>query len=160
VDGSVLSQPLEVAMDPRVAVGAGPLAELLAFQKDVEAVLARSAERHAARETAEAWLRAASQDPRAKPESAAIARASAGAQRLDTPPNERPEAVNTVLSALATDLESADAPPTAAQRELLAATLAALAGYEARWDAFAPTLGELEARLARRGVRPASSPAR
>ncbi|HEX6738055.1 MAG TPA: hypothetical protein VF310_07290, partial [Vicinamibacteria bacterium] len=86
---------------------------LLAFQKEVETVLTRSTALAEAKREAEKRK----QDLRA----------------LAGPRDEDPARVNSVLSALATDLESADAAPTAAQREVLVKYGEGLARYEARW---------------------------
>lgn len=111
VDGRTVRQPLTVVMDPRVNASPGDLQSLLAFQREVESALARSAE-----------LAAASK--------AAAKKAAPGGPAV--PRDEDPEQVNGVLATLATDLESADAPPTDAQRQVLSTYREALGRFEAR----------------------------
>jgi len=96
VDGQILRQPLTVMMDPRVKTPEAGLAELFAFQREVEAELARSARLAAVR----------------KQESGAPAPPAAGNP-------EDPARVNAILTSLARDLEGADAAPTGPQREVL-----------------------------------------
>lgn len=117
VDGRTERQPLRVDLDPRLRVAAKDLESLLAFQQEVEAVLGRSAELAEALRAAEARRREAMKT----------------AVR-----DEDPARVNSVLSALAIDLESADAAPTEAQRQALAHFRAALARFEARWTEAPP----------------------
>lgn len=81
--GTTVSQPLEVAMDPRVAAPPEDLASLLDFQRQVAAALER-------------------------------------AVALACEDVDGAESVAGVLTSLASDLESADAAPTLAQRELFA----------------------------------------
>ncbi len=81
VNGRTLRQPLRVDPDPRRRVPAADLAALLAFQKEVEAVLARSTALAEAKREAEKRK----QDLRA----------------LAGPRDEDPARVNSVLSALA-----------------------------------------------------------
>jgi hypothetical protein len=116
VDGTTRRQPLTVAMEPRVAVGASELEALLAFQREVEAALARSAGQHEALHSVQEWLRAGREDSRARPERGAIERGLAELDRMAAEGEDRPERVNAVLTSLATDLESADAAPTAPKR--------------------------------------------
>ncbi|MGD8383777.1 MAG: hypothetical protein PVF89_00075 [Lysobacterales bacterium] len=96
------SQPLEVVMDPRVKVSRDELASLLEFQQQVAAALQRVV---------------------------ALAK-HGGADEDNEDGNVGGETIDSVadaLTALATDLESADAAPTAAQRALLAEMSARLA---------------------------------
>jgi hypothetical protein len=142
-----------VAMEPRVAVDAKELGTLLAFQREVEAALSRSAEQHETLQSAQEWLRAARDDPRGRPERVAIERGLAQLDRL-AEGEDRPERVNTVLTSLATDLESADAAPTGPQRELLASSQEASSRFEGRFKAFASgALASLERRLAAPGLK-------
>jgi hypothetical protein len=102
--GSTASQPLTVAMDPRVETSPYDLEALLVFQSEVGAALGRAVEL---------------------------------ADRLEDATDEAAETARSVaetLASLATDLESADAAPTAAQRALLAGELEALAGAKAPAD--------------------------
>jgi hypothetical protein len=149
VDGTTRRQPLTVVLEPRVAVEAKDLEALLAFQKQVEAALARTAEQHEALRAARERLRAAREDPRARGERGAVESALA---RLDAlaAGEETPERVNGVLASLAGDLESADAAPTGPQREVLAWSRNASSRWDSSWQAFAMgPLAGLERRIGR-----------
>jgi photosystem II stability/assembly factor-like uncharacterized protein len=150
VDGATLTRPLAVVLDPRVDTSARDLEALLAFQHEVETVLARSAALHEERAAAEARLRKALADPKASGARAAVERALAELEKAGGPAEERPRRVNQALSALASDLELADAAPTAPQREVLISFREGLQRYEARWSRFtATTLANVDRRLAR-----------
>jgi hypothetical protein len=153
VDGVTRTSPLTVTRDPRVTVGAGELEGLLAFQKEVEAALAASAARHDESGAVAKRLRAALADPRAEREHAAIERALAELERVAGPADEHPDKVNRVLTALASDLESADAAPNGPQRDVLQTFRRNLERYEERWQRFAgTTLADLDRRLEPLGV--------
>jgi hypothetical protein len=109
--GRTVSQPLEVAMDPRVDVGSGELAALLDFQRQVAAVLERAV--GLAKQIEEA--------PDGKPDE--ILREAGQTAR----------SVASVLTSLAGDLESVDLPPTEPQEALLAHETERLAAAETRW---------------------------
>jgi photosystem II stability/assembly factor-like uncharacterized protein len=98
VDGHASTQPLTIVMDPRVEASEAELRDLLAFQRQVAESMAASAQL-AEEEPSPA------DDPRS---------------------GSDPAKINRSLAALARDLESADSPPTAAQREVLAFYRAAL----------------------------------
>ena len=150
VDGVTRSSPLTVTMDPRVMVGSGELEGLLAFQREVEATLAASASRHEESVAVAKRLRAALADPRADREHAAVERGLAEMERVAGPADEHPDKVNRVLTALASDLESADTAPNGPQREVLATFRRNLESYEARWQRFTgTTLADLDRRLVR-----------
>jgi photosystem II stability/assembly factor-like uncharacterized protein len=121
VGGTMLRQPLAVAMDPRVKTPAADLAALLAFQREVDAEMARSAqlaETQAARRKQLEAARNAAKDADAR---AAAERALAEFDRAaGTAQGKTPAAINAILASLARDLEGADVPPTQPQRELLA----------------------------------------
>ncbi len=151
VDGATLTRPLTVLPDPRVDTDPRALEALLAFQREVETVLARSAALHEERTAAAARLRKALADPLARRARASVERALAGLETADGPADERPKRVNQVLSALHSDLELADALPTAPQREVLDSFRAGLRRYESRWSRFtATTLADAERRIERR----------
>jgi len=97
------SQPLEVAMDPRVHVSHEDLVSLLEFQRQVGAALERA--------VGLADRTGAGNDADASPGAASLA------------------AVADALTALATDLEHVDAAPTAPQRALLAEMQTRLAKF-------------------------------
>jgi photosystem II stability/assembly factor-like uncharacterized protein len=135
VDGRTLRQPLAVAMDPRVQAPAADLAALLAFQRDVEAQMARSADLAEAAKAARKPLEAARSTGRDASARAAAERALAGLEKLNAGA-ESPAAINAGLASLARDLESADLAPTQPQREALAHFQQALDRDEARWKAY------------------------
>jgi len=85
-------------MDPRVEASEAELRELLAFQQQVAETMAVTAE-----------LAGADHSAAPAPDS-----------------DQDPARINRSLAALARDLESADSPPTAAQRQVLASYRAAL----------------------------------
>ena len=132
-DGVVSRQPVTVVADPRLERAASGYALLASFQADVAQLLA---------DTATAALTV----------SALEKRLDAAAKRGDGTPahwveearrrlrevrgGDDPEAANGDLSGLAADLESADAPPTAPQREVLAECRRRLVGFAGRWREF------------------------
>ena len=74
-------------------------------------------------------------------------------ERVAGPADEHPDKVNRVLTSLASDLESADAPPGGPQRDVLQTFRRNLERYEERWQRFAgTTLADLDRRLERLGV--------
>jgi septation ring formation regulator EzrA len=122
-----LRQPLVVTMDPRVEAGDEVLRELRAVQQDVEAVLADSAQlAEQVEHTTERVQKLAigHNGERAK----VVLEAFNAAPRGETAAE-----VNADLASLATDLESADARPTAAHRQLLAEAKKRLEAAQARW---------------------------
>jgi photosystem II stability/assembly factor-like uncharacterized protein len=134
--GATAEQTLDVAMDPRCKTSEQELASLLEFQQQVGRALARTAELARSRREATDLLAGAGE--RSEPRLASqIARRKAELEALPANREEDPERANAVLASLATDLESADAPPTAPQRELLAIYEKATTAYEAKWKSFA-----------------------
>lgn len=115
--GRTVSQPLEVAMDPRVETGPAELATLLDFQQEVAAALERAV-----------GLAEQVEGDVETPES--------GEGKTDVNLEEigqTARSVASVLTSLAGDLESVDRPPTQPQRELLAFENERLDSAEARW---------------------------
>jgi hypothetical protein len=136
VDGRTLRQPLTVGMDPRVNTSEKDLAVLLAFQREVDAQLARSAELAEAVGAARKPLEAARNAARDADARAAAERALAEFDRLvGTTATENPTTANGVLASLARDLESGDLAPTEPQREVLDSCRQALDRFAARWKA-------------------------
>lgn len=133
VEGKTQRQMLNVAMDPRVTVSNADLAALLAFQREIEAEMVRSADLADARNGARKQLETARQGPAAARADAERALAELG--RLTGTPEEDPVRVNSVLTSLARDLEGSDEPPTGPQRAVLQSAREALTRYEARWKA-------------------------
>jgi photosystem II stability/assembly factor-like uncharacterized protein len=130
VGGQTLRQALEVRMDPRVKTTEEDLRALRDLQTEVEAELAKSAElaEEVEEKTKRAENVAAGQSRDAQAAKNAIA-AFAGAPRGETAAE-----VNADLASLATDLENADAAPTAPQRKLLEECRTRFASAKARWE--------------------------
>jgi photosystem II stability/assembly factor-like uncharacterized protein len=135
VDGQTWRERLHVSLDPRVRAGGGELSALLAFQGEVEAALARSAELAEAKQALEAKLGQALKDAATSAARRPIEERQAALRRAATPRDEDPARVNEVLASLAIDLEGVDAAPTAPQRQVLADFRAGLERFEARWQA-------------------------
>lgn len=160
VDGRTLRQPLTVALDPRVDVPPADLEALLALQREVAGESERVTNAFAQVRSLAERLEAA----RAKLESRPQARAArAAAERLATdvqhvrsgPSEENLKAIDGALTALATDLESADRAPTVAQRQVLATYREHLANVLARWESLqAGELRETDRTLRAAGLGP------
>jgi photosystem II stability/assembly factor-like uncharacterized protein len=103
-----VTRTLDVAPDPRVEVSQQELSALLEFQLEVNTLLARAVSLHDAMEAAEV-----------EASSATMA--------------EIPDKVAGALTELAIDLEHADLPPTASQRELLEFETRRLERAENEW---------------------------
>jgi len=154
--GSTVERPLEVALDPRVEVTRDQLAQLLEFQRKVAGSLGRSTDLEKARGKAAKLLGAAEKDPKAKSLAKAVALRKAELEKLTASGDEDPAKVNGFLASLATDLESADASPTAQQRELLAHYEKGIARFETSWNAFkAGPFSLLSLKLDKLGIKPA-----
>jgi hypothetical protein len=153
--GSTVEQKLEVAMDPRVEVSQTDLERLLAFQRQVAAVLTRSADLEKERKQAVKLLTAARDDPKAASFASQIAAHLAKIEKLPASSEEDPAKANAALASLATDLESADALPTTPQRQMLPWYEKGIAAFEAKWRSFASgPYAELRAKLERLGIKP------
>jgi hypothetical protein len=138
-DEKTLRQPLTVVMDPRVNTPEKDLVALLAFQRDVEAQMARSVDLAEAAGAARKRLEAARDTAKDADARATADRALADLDRvLGGVAYENPVAINAGLASLARDLEGADAAPTAPQRELLDQYRQALDRCAARWKTFQP----------------------
>ena len=132
--GKTISQPLTVEMDPRVKTPPQDLAALLAFEQEVAQQLARSADladKVAAKRKQIEAARDAAKDADAR--AAHERELTAFEHALEGKPEENPATINEVLAQLARDLESADLPPTAPQREVLAHYREALDRFAAGW---------------------------
>jgi photosystem II stability/assembly factor-like uncharacterized protein len=103
--GQTVSQPLQVIMDPRVTADRAELENLLDFQRQVEAALARAVD---------------------------LARRTGETENAEVEGEETAGSVARVLTSLASDLEQVDAAPTTGQRELLAHEQQRLEEAEAR----------------------------
>ncbi len=148
--GRTFRAPLEVTMDPRVQASPAELAALLAFQREVEAVLAEAVPVAQAKTDAEKRLRAVLDDSRSRALRTDVERSLAAIERVATGTGEGLDRDLSSLASLAADLEGADAPPTAAQRRVLDYYREELARFEAQWRSLAAgSLGELSRRLAR-----------
>jgi photosystem II stability/assembly factor-like uncharacterized protein len=146
--GALATQPLRVVQDPRVTTGTKDLEALFAFQREVEATLARSATLEGERSAAQKRLKEALKDPASAKNRSAVEHALAEMETVSGPADERPAKVNQTLSGLASDLELADAAPTAPQRQVLIAFREGLERFATRWKGFASTtLKEIDRRL-------------
>ncbi|MCB9378847.1 MAG: hypothetical protein H6511_08815 [Holophagales bacterium] len=151
--GESVEQPLEVAMDPRVDVSLAELETLAAFQVEVEAAIGRSADVAEARDAAKRRLEAARAAPTARRLRFAIDAALTNIASLTPDRSSDPARINGTLTGLATDLEGADALPTAPQREVLAELSPAIRRFEAAWRGFdEKTLRALAKKLERLGL--------
>jgi len=152
-DGRTLEQPIEVRMDPRRPVPVATLTDLLAFQDQVGGALERSADLSEQQAAVRQRLEAATKDRRAAGLRKRLERAQRELDALAVGSEEDMATNNGVLAALATDLEHADAAPTAAQRRVLEEYAAAIDRFEAKWHAFtAGSWVDLDRRLGRLGV--------
>jgi len=134
--GATVQQPLEVAMDPRCKTSSGDLAALATFQRQVGQALARTAAAGRERREAIDFLSKAHDRPEAAKLAVRIAKRKAELEALPAGREEDPVRANGVLASLASDLESADAPPTAPQKEMLALYEKSAAAYETKWKSF------------------------
>jgi hypothetical protein len=130
--GRTVKRVFEVRPDPRIRATDDELEALADFQREVGAELARAVP--LARAQAELGERAAERR-RAAPSRSLERFAHALAVAIGEGEGRSAELAGE-LADLATDLEHADAPPTAAQRALLADALARLGAAEARWRDF------------------------
>jgi hypothetical protein len=135
--GATVEQPLEVALDPRVKAAPGELAELLAFQRQVEAALARSTTLAEARSAAVAKLSAALAKEKSAGAKRKLEAAQAENDRLATTAEEDPARANEALASLASDLESVDAAPTSPQRQVLELYGAGIERFATKWQRYA-----------------------
>jgi photosystem II stability/assembly factor-like uncharacterized protein len=133
--GATSERALEVTMDPRVKVSGEDLAALLRFQRQVARALEHSAKLEGERKPVANLLKAAAEDPRAKSSAGDVKRCRADLDKLAVR-EEDPARANAALASMETDLESADAAPTAPQREVLAVYEKGIAGFESKWKSF------------------------
>lgn len=133
VDGVTSRQQLIVVADPRVERAASEYAELATSQADVALLLAESATFARMLTALDRRLDAA---PKRGDGSPARWVEEAKRRLSEVRAADDPEAVNGDLAGLAADLESADSPPTAPQREVLAECRRRLEGFAGRWREF------------------------
>ncbi len=133
VDGVTSRQTVTVVADPRVERSAADYAHLASFEIEIEKLLTDSATFATAVGDIEKRLDAAAKRGGDEP-----ARWVEEARRRlrEMRAEDDPEAVNGDLAGLAADLEGADAPPTAPQREVLAEAGGKLQRFAARWREF------------------------
>ena len=168
VNGRAYRAPLHLSEDPRVQVAPADLAASLALSQRIAAALGEARIGYGEVQAVETRIDALFPAPAAVARSAppATKQDAAGdlpdqartlASGLRQPPATgapRFEAVAGLLAAIEGDLESVDAAPTAAQRDVVAQQMAELAKAQARWDAFkARDLAALNARLGQAGRR-------
>jgi photosystem II stability/assembly factor-like uncharacterized protein len=141
VGGKTSNQPLTVAMDPRIKT---PRAELVAQHEMYTAVAAAMARVTEAQETVAAVAErlktlAAETGPLQEPARQAAAdiagfQSAPGTRRRGARGEDNLAAIAGVLSPLATDLESADGPPTGPQREVFEIYRKRLDASLAKWQ--------------------------
>lgn len=121
VDGTRLTSPMRIRLDPRLTLREDELRDILAFNQSLAVTLKTLVERIGAVREARAALRD-------MPEGAERTRREADLDaRLDGADGQRGlDAWMEILSAIASDAESAERPPTAAQRAMLDAANRAL----------------------------------
>ena len=152
VDGRTLEQPLPVSLDPRRLVSAEDLAASLEFQREVIAGLESASGAATTTQGLRDRLAALATDPRAKAAASLVARAQRAMDPLAA--DDGPEALAGVLAALETDLEAADARPTAPQRQLLAQSRERLERAVAQLDAVRKgPIADLQRRLRPLGLK-------
>ena len=159
-DGRTLTQPLQVALDPRVQA---PPADLQA-QHDFYVAVTQALERVTdAQEKAQAVadrLKALDKELAGRADAGALRqaaqRATADLARFQGRPGEDSlAAVAGVLTPLATDLEGADRAPTGPQREVFATYTKRLDTALAHWQAFAAgELRDLDRQVRAAGLAP------
>jgi photosystem II stability/assembly factor-like uncharacterized protein len=184
--GQTFTQPLEIAMDPRVRAPAEGLAEQLrlasgiveamhqdaAALREVEAVRARLAA--AAREPAAGKGALAREAKALKARAAALAGSSgdeeegappppparsAGGRGRGAAPEDNLRSLNGELERLLVLVDAADEPPTTQQQAGFAELQKRLAALRAHWDELrGRDLAELNRRLQRAGIAPVAAP--
>lgn len=148
--GVTVEQPLEVRADPRAPVPAQALADQLALEKEVIRTLAGTVEAIRAATLLRAQLGSIADDP-----SHRLAVEAAKARDTLNPllggggPTDLAQAGG-VLTNLETDLEAADGPPTAVQRELYGEMKAKAEAGLKRWGEIRSALGRELAEAAQR----------
>jgi hypothetical protein len=157
VDGRTSTQPLTVAMDPRVHATPADLAA----QRDVYGKIAEALERTTpAQKQIEAVavrLKSLDQELGGQPDLQKTAQrlaASVGRFRDNTSEMSL-DTVAGVLTAIATDVEACDCAPTAPQREVLTTYRARLDAALAAWQALATgPLSDLDRQVRAAGLAP------
>ncbi|MEO7972619.1 MAG: hypothetical protein ABIU84_03450 [Thermoanaerobaculia bacterium] len=145
VDGEISRQPLNVVADPRLPQTAADYAALDDFQHEVAMQLGESAKLATALGDLGSRLDSI---PASREGGTASFVEEARRQLATVRGKDDPAAINGNLSGLAADLESSDAPPTAAQREVLAQSRGQIHDFAMRWSDFTRReLPRLEHRL-------------
>jgi photosystem II stability/assembly factor-like uncharacterized protein len=147
VDGRAFKASLKLREDPRIKVENADLAASLALSQKIAAASARARIGYGETQSVLEQLKALSRESKAsKP--AKVSDAAAGllpgqaqamATGLRAPPSPGKltfEAADGILVSTEVDLESADAAPTQAQRDVVADAIARLDQAETRWTAF------------------------
>jgi hypothetical protein len=141
-------------MDPRVKVSRQDLADLLDFQQRVAKALGRSGALEAQRKRATKLLEAAQENPTAAPLRSSVDRVKGTLDKLPAAPEEDPKKANGALRSLASDLESADAAPTAPQREMLFLYEKGIETFDSKWKTFSTgPYSDLAAKLDKLGIK-------
>jgi len=146
-EGKRLTQPLHVAMDPRVETSMADLKALASFQAGVVQTLQRAVDLSRARSQTQAHIDQRLAD---KPGDATVKSTAEALTKIAADGPTSSTWVAGVLTALAQDLESVDAAPTQAQIELLSLSRQRLGDYARHWKAFTDTVPKrLQGLLAR-----------
>lgn len=137
VDGRTSTQPLTIAMDPRVHVEPADLAAQHAFYEEVAQTMERTASAQERVEAVAGRLKSLDQELTGRSDLQETARRLAAAvQGFEGGASEASfETVAGVLSPLATDVEGCDCAPTAPQREVFATYRERLDAALAKWQA-------------------------
>ena len=151
VNGKTYNAPLNVAEDPRVKVSAADLKASFDLSQRIAAVLAEARLGYG-EQTAVAKQLDAVKDSSLH---ALVGRI----EQKPAPGVPTFESVDSILTGIESDLEAADAAPTAAQRQAFADTQSKLADAQRRWNAIkSGALAELNAALKKAGKKPVTIP--
>ncbi|HTZ70656.1 MAG TPA: hypothetical protein VMB71_08405 [Acetobacteraceae bacterium] len=170
-DGETFYTPLTVKEDPRIHASLRDLSASQALSTRIDEALARNRIAYAEQQAVLKQL-----DAIAPADVALVPASTAGTPKADVPDEVRAigdnlrkppakgelsfDAIDEILGGIETDLESADAAPTAAQRAVVDNTLTKLAAAATRWTNFKATqLPKLNADLAQAGLKPVTIPA-
>jgi hypothetical protein len=131
VDGQSQTAPLEVVMDPRVKTPLADLQAQQAFAGELRGVLADAVNLHEQAAAVEKKL-TAGKDGASKDGASKGAKATAALEKWKTAYDV--DDIAGTLTAIATDVESADAAPTQPQRDVLAMYRARLQQARQAWQ--------------------------
>jgi hypothetical protein len=159
VDGKSITAPLAIAEDPRVHTKPADLKASLDLSKIIASTLTDVREGYGERESVKKQLDALFLSSGAKAKSDSL-RALADRIRTDPePPAPTFQSIGGMLTAIEVDLESVDAAPTQAQRDVVADAKAKLAAVGKDWqNTKAGPLAQLNAALVQAKRKPVAIP--